>query len=67
MRSPSTLTPAMVVAAGLALAVFSTQVLALSVRNQGLRAQAIVGADTVLQVARPEGVDLVAAVRAADP
>ena len=66
-RSPSTLTPAMVVAAGLALAVFSTQVLALSVRNQGLRAQAIVGADTVLQVARPAGLDLVAAVRAADP
>lgn len=66
-RSPSTLTPAMVVAAGLALSVFSTQVLALSLRNQGLRAQAIVGADTVLQVARPDDVDLVDAVRAADP
>lgn len=66
-RSPSTLTPAVVVAAGLALAVFSTQVLALSVRNQGLRAQAIVGADTVLQVNKPAGLDLVEAVRTADP
>lgn len=66
-RSPSTVTPAMVVAAGLALAVFSTQVLALSVRNQGLRAQAIVGADTVLQVSRPAELDLVDAVRVADP
>lgn len=66
-RTPSALNPAIVVAAGLALAVFSTQVLALSVRNQGLRAQAIVGADTVLQVSPADNVDLVQAVRAADP
>lgn len=66
-RMPSALNPAIVVAAGLALAVFSTQVLALSVRNQGLRAQAIVGADTVLHVRTPATLDLVEAVRAADP
>lgn len=66
-RTPSALNPAMVIAAGLALAVFATQVLALSVRNQGLRADAVVGAATVLHVAAPGGVDLVSAVRAADP
>ena len=66
-RSPSSLHPAVVMAAGLALAVFSTQVLALSVRNQGLRAQAVVGADSVLQVTTPRDLNLVQAVRAADP
>lgn len=66
-RSPSSLSPAIVVAVGVALTVFSTQVLALSVRNQGLRAQATAGADTVLQVAAPADLDLVEAVRSADP
>lgn len=66
-RSPSSLSPAIVTAAGLALVVFASQILALSVRNQGLRAQAIVGADTVLQVAASPDLDLVQAVRAADP
>lgn len=66
-RSPSSLSPAIVTAAGLALVVFASQVLALSVRNQGLRAQAIVGAETVLQVATPPDLDLLQAVRAADP
>lgn len=66
-RSPSSLSPAIVTAAGLALVVFASQILALSVSNQGLRAQAIVGADTVLQVTTPADLDLVQAVRAADP
>jgi FtsX-like permease family protein len=66
-RTPSSLNPAIVIAVGLALAVFATQVLVLSVRNQGLRADATVGAATVAQVDVPRGTDLVAAVRAADP
>lgn len=66
-RSPSTLNPAMIIAVGVALAVFATQVLALSVRNQGLRADATTGADTVLTVSVPRDADLLAAVRAADP
>lgn len=66
-RSPSTLNPAMIIAVGVALAVFATQVLALSVRNQGLRADATTGADTVLTVSVPRDGDLLAAVRAADP
>ena len=66
-RSPSTLNPAMIIAVGVALAVFATQVLALSVRNQGLRADATTGADTVLTVSVPRDGDLLTAVRAADP
>ncbi len=66
-RSPSTLNPAMIIAVGVALSVFATQVLALSVRNQGLRADAATGADTVLTVSVPRDGDLLGAVRAADP
>lgn len=66
-RAPSALNPAIVIAVGVALAVFASQVLLLSVRNQGLRATAVVGADSVLQVAVPAGSDLRSAVRAADP
>ena len=66
-RTPSTLNPAMIIAVGVALAVFATQVLALSVRNQGLRADADTGASTVLTVSAGRGVDLLTAVRAADP
>lgn len=67
VRTPSALNPAIAVAVGVALAVFASQVLLLSVRNQDLRARAEVGADTVLHVAVPAGVDLVEAVRSADP
>ena len=66
-RTPSVLNPAIVIAVGVALAVFASQVLALSVRNQGLRAAAITGADTVLTVSKPPGTDLLTEVRAADP
>lgn len=66
-RTPSALNPAMVITVGVALAVFASQVFALSVRNQGLRADAVVGASTVLQVSVPPEVELLAAVHAADP
>lgn len=66
-RSPSALNPAMIIAVGVALTVFATQVLALSIRNQGLRADADTGADTVLTVSVPRDGDLLNAVRAADP
>lgn len=66
-RSPSSLNPAMIIAVGVALAVFATQLLAFSLRNQGLRADAISGASTVLRVSLPPDVDLMASVRAADP
>ncbi len=66
-RTPSSLNPAMVIAVGVALAVFATQVLAFSERNQALRADAITGASTVLGVSVPPDVDLMAAVRGADP
>jgi hypothetical protein len=66
-RSPSALNPAMIIAIGVALAVFATQVLALSLRNQGLRADTVTGAATVLTVSVPRGGDLLTAVRAADP
>jgi putative ABC transport system permease protein len=66
-RSPSTLNPAMIIAVGVALTVFATQVLALSVRNQELRADAATGADTVLTVSVPRDGDLLTAVRGADP
>ncbi len=66
-RSPSTLNPAMIIAVGVALTVFATQVLALSVRNQELRADAATGADTVLTVSVPRDTDLLTAVRGADP
>lgn len=66
-RTPSALNPAVVVAAGMALAVFAVQVVVLANRNADLRAAAMVGADQVLGVAVPPGTDLVTAVRAADP
>lgn len=66
-RSPSSLNPAMIIAVGVALTIFATQVLALSVRNQGLRAAAETGAATVLTVSVPRDGDLLTAVRAADP
>lgn len=66
-RTPSSLNPAMVIAVGVALAVFATQVFAVSVRNQGLRADAVTGAATVLQVSVPDDVDLIDAVNRADP
>lgn len=66
-RTPSSLNPAMVIAVGVALAVFATQVFALSVRNQGLRADAVTGAATVLQVSVPPDVNLISAVNQADP
>lgn len=66
-RTPSSLNPAMIIAVGVALTVFATQMLALSVRNQGLRAAAETGAATVLTVSVPRGGDLLSAVRAADP
>ncbi len=66
-RTPSALTPAVVMAVGVALTIFATQVLALSIRNQDLRADAATGAATVLHVAAPAGTDLTAAVDAADP
>ncbi len=52
-RTPSSLNPALVVAVGTALAIFATQVSFVSVRNQGLRAAATVGAPTVLEVRAP--------------
>ncbi|WP_157720373.1 FtsX-like permease family protein [Friedmanniella luteola] len=66
-RTPSSLNPAMVIAVGVALAVFASQVLAFSERNQGLRADAVTGASAVLGVSVAPDVDLLAAVRAADP
>ena len=66
-RSPSVLNPAMIIAVGVALAIFASQVLALSLRNQALRADAGTGASTVLTVSVPAGGDLLSAVRAADP
>ncbi|HEU5485552.1 MAG TPA: FtsX-like permease family protein, partial [Microlunatus sp.] len=66
-RSPSVLNPAMIIAVGVSLTVFATQVLAMSLRNQGLRADAVTGASRVLTVSVPRGGDLLAAVRAADP
>ncbi|WP_375424809.1 FtsX-like permease family protein [uncultured Friedmanniella sp.] len=66
-RDPSTLNPAIVLAAGLALAVFAGQVQALALRNADLRARAVAGADTVLHVRVAPGVDLIDAVDAADP
>ena len=66
-RSPSALNPAMIIAIGVALSIFATQVLALSLRNQGLRADVGTGASTVLTVSVPRGGDLLEAVRAADP
>lgn len=66
-RTPSSLNPAMVIAVGVALAVFATQIFALSIRNQGLRADAVTGAATVLQVSVPDDVDLIEAVAGADP
>ncbi|MBP2415349.1 FtsX-like permease family protein [Microlunatus capsulatus] len=66
-RTPSSLNPAMVIAVGVALAVFASQVLVFSERNQGLRADAVTGASTVLGVSVAPGADLLTAVRAADP
>lgn len=66
-RMPSALNPAMIIAVGVALAIFATQVHAFSVRNQSLRADAAVGAHTVLTVSVPSDVDLRTAVRTADP
>lgn len=66
-RTPSSLNPAVVVAVGTALAVFATQVSLVSVRNQDLRAAAVVGAQTVLRVQAPSGRNLLSLVQAADP
>ncbi len=66
-RTPSSFNPAVVVAVGVALAVFATQVMLVSARNQELRATAVVGARTVLQVEAPAGGDLLSLVNAADP
>ncbi|GAB3434713.1 hypothetical protein GCM10027517_03080 [Phycicoccus ginsengisoli] len=66
-RVPSALVPAVVVAVGVALAVFATQLPVLSQRNESLRADATVGAATVLHIRLPAGTSLVDLVRAADP
>ncbi|MGI8882057.1 MAG: FtsX-like permease family protein [Jatrophihabitans sp.] len=66
-RTPSGLQRNIVVAIAVALAVFATQLGALSVRNQGLRADAEIGAGTVLHVRVPSGGDLLQIVRSADP
>lgn len=66
-RSPSGLQRNIVVAIAVALAVFATQLGALSERNQGLRADAEVGAGTVLRVRVPVDGDLLQLVRSADP
>ena len=66
-RTPSSLNPAVMVAVGMALMVFASQLLLVSTRNQSLRAAAVVGGPTVLQVAPPTGADLLTLVRDADP
>lgn len=66
-RTPSSVNPAIVLAAGMALAVFASQVVVLATRNADLRAAAVVGADQVLGVSVPPGTDLLTAVREADP
>ncbi len=66
-RVPTSLNPAVVISVGVALAVFATQVLAVSIRNEERRAAAVNGGVTVLQVTAPPGVDLRTAVRRADP
>lgn len=66
-RAPSVLYEAVVIAVGTALVVFVVQVAAASVRNQNLRADAAVGAGTVLQVTVPPQATLLDLVRRADP
>lgn len=66
-RVPTSLNPAIVIAVGVALTVFATQVLTLSVRNEERRATAVNGAATVFEVTAAPGVDLRTAVRTADP
>lgn len=66
-RMPSALQRNVAVAIVVALAVFATQLAALSARNLTLRADGLVGADTVLDLRVPRGVNLRDAVRAADP
>ena len=66
-RTPSTLNPAVVITVGVAIAVFATQVLALSERNQQLRADVLTGAETVLTVDSMSPTALLDAVRTADP
>jgi putative ABC transport system permease protein len=66
-RVPSVLQRNVAVAIAVALAVFATQLGALSAVNRARRADGIVGAATVAKVKLPAGVDLLGAVRAADP
>lgn len=66
-RTPSSLNTAVVVAVGMALAVFASQIAVVSARNQELRAVETVGAASVLTVDVPAGRDLRALVDAADP
>ena len=66
-RTPSHLRRDIVVAIGCAVAVFALQLVVLTARNDLFRAQAQVGAATVLHVRVPAGRSLLDIVRAADP
>ncbi|CAN5250049.1 hypothetical protein BH09ACT1_BH09ACT1_22140 [soil metagenome] len=66
-RAPSVLYGAVVICVGVAVAAFSVQFAVLAVDTQKARAEASVGASTVLTVDVPGSVSFVSAVRAADP
>ena len=66
-RAPSTLNGAVMVGVGIALAAYVLQLASVGARLEERRADAALGASTVLQVAPRPGVDLISAVRAADP
>jgi putative ABC transport system permease protein len=66
-RVPSVLQRNVALALAVALAVFATQLGALSLRNRTARADGIVGAATVAHVRVPAGQNLLQVVRKADP
>jgi hypothetical protein len=66
-RVPSALQRNVALALAVALAVFATQLGALSLRNRTARAEGIVGAATVAHVRVPAGQNLLQLVRKADP
>ncbi len=66
-RAPSTLYGAMMVAVGIALAAYVLQLALVAGALEDRRADAAVGAATVLHVTPRAGVDLLTAVRRADP
>ncbi|WP_344794997.1 FtsX-like permease family protein [Frondihabitans peucedani] len=66
-RAPSVLMAAVMVSLGLSVATYSAEVAVVAIRLQHERADAAVGASTVLSVQVPQDVSLLGAVRRADP